>query len=47
MGLPERYGPKSTAHDRLKAWEMNEVWKRVMKAAIASGYASSLIRNSI
>src|SRR5215212_1995050 len=30
--LPERYGPKSTSHDRLKRWEREGVWERVLQA---------------
>jgi transposase len=30
--LPERYGPKSTCHDRLKRWEREGVWERVLQA---------------
>lgn len=39
MDLPERYGPKSTAHDRLKDWEKKGVWKRILDALISRGYA--------
>jgi len=30
--LPDRYGPKSTVHDRLKRWEREGVWERVLQA---------------
>src|SRR5436309_9188959 len=30
--LPPRYGPRSTAHDRLRRWEREGVWERVLTA---------------
>jgi transposase len=38
MDLPERYGPKSTAHDRLKDWEKKVVWKSILDALISRKY---------
>ena len=38
MDLPKKYGPKSTAHDRLKDWEKLGVWKKMMDALISSNY---------
>lgn len=38
MDLPERYGPKSTAHDRLKNWEKLGVWKHILDTITSAGY---------
>ena len=30
--LPERYPPRSTCHDRLRVWQANGTWDRVLQA---------------
>jgi transposase len=37
--LPKEYGDDSTANRRLRAWEEQGVWKRVMDALISDGYS--------
>jgi hypothetical protein len=29
--LPRRYGPKSTCHDRLRRWQREGVWERILQ----------------
>jgi transposase len=36
--LPKDYGDDSTANRRLRRWEEQGVWKRVMDALISDGY---------
>jgi len=36
--LPNEYGDDSTANRRLRRWEEQGVWKRVMDALISDGY---------
>ena len=38
--LPPKYGDEVTAWRRLKRWEKQGVWKRVMDALIARGYST-------
>lgn len=40
MDLPKKYGSDSTAHDRLKMWARNDVWKNILKRIVEKGYAS-------
>jgi transposase len=41
IDLPKnKYGPKSTVHDRLKIWEKLGVWMRIMDALISRNYLS-------
>jgi len=37
--LPKEYGDDSTANRRLRRWEEQGVWKRVMDALISDGYS--------
>ena len=37
--LPKRYGDDSTANRRLRRWEKQGVWKRIMDALVADGYS--------
>jgi transposase len=38
--LPEEYGDDSTANRRLRRWEKEGVWKRIMDTLISDGYSS-------
>lgn len=44
MDLPEKYGPKSTAHDRLREWGRAGVWERMMKTIVERGYSSGMVK---
>jgi len=37
--LPEEYGDDSTANRRLRRWENEGVWKRIMDALVSDGYS--------
>jgi transposase len=39
MDMPKRYGHYSTAWRRLKRWEKEGVWSRVVKALASKGYS--------
>ena len=39
--LPERYGPKSTAHKRLQDWQKTGMWKKILAAAIKAAHNNS------
>ncbi len=43
MDLPSRYGDDVTAWRRLRRWEEQGVWRRVMDAFVARGYSSGAI----
>ena len=38
--LPEEYGDDSTANRRLRRWEKEGVWRRIMDALLSDGYSS-------
>jgi transposase len=44
MDLPKEYGDDSTANLRLRRWEEQGVWKRMMDALIARGSSSGLVK---
>jgi transposase len=37
--LPKEYGDDSTANRRLRRWEREGVWKRIMDALLSDGYS--------
>lgn len=37
--LPNEYGDDSTANRRLRRWENQGVWKRIMDALLSDGYS--------
>lgn len=37
--LPKEYGDDSTANRRLRRWEKQGVWKRIMDALLSDGYS--------
>jgi transposase len=41
--LPKEYGDDVTAWRRLKRWNEENVWKRIMDALVAKGYSMELI----
>ncbi len=41
--LPERYGPPSTAHDRLVRWRRDGTWERVLRGLRARADARGLV----
>jgi transposase len=41
--LPSEYGDDVTAWRRLKRWEEEGVWKRIMDALVANGYSMDII----
>ena len=42
--LPEQYGDDSTANRRLRRWEKEGVWKRIMDALISDGYSDGKLK---
>jgi transposase len=44
VDIPPEYGDDSTANRRLRRWERDCVWKRIMGALIDEGYGSGTIR---
>lgn len=44
MDLPEKYGSKSTAHDRLKKWEEQGVWRKLLDKLIELEYSLGKVR---
>src|SRR5947209_2080963 len=44
MDLPDEYGDDSTANLRLRRWEEQGVWKWMMDALVARGYATGTVR---
>ena len=44
MDLPEEYGDDSTANLRLRRWEEQGVWRRVMNALVAKGYTLGIVK---
>lgn len=43
IDIPRRYGDDSTANRRLRRWEREGVWKRIMDALIDEGYGRGII----
>jgi transposase len=43
IDVPRRYGDDSTANRRLRRWEGEGVWKRVMGALIDDGYGTGVV----
>lgn len=43
IDIPKRYGDDSTANRRLRRWEREGVWKRIMGALINEGYGRGII----
>jgi len=43
MDLPHKYGDEVTAWRRLRRWEEQGVWRRVMDALVAKGYSSGVV----
>jgi transposase len=43
IDIPREYGDDSTANRRLRRWEREGVWKRIMDALINEGYANGVI----
>lgn len=41
--LPEEYGDDSTANRRLRRWEKQGVWKRIMDALLSDGYSKGTL----
>jgi transposase len=41
--LPDEYGDDVTAWRRLKRWDEEGVWKRIMDALVAKGYSMGII----
>ena len=41
--LPKEYGDDVTAWRRLKGWEDQDVWKRIMDVLVAKGYSVNLV----
>jgi transposase len=41
--LPEQYGDDVTAWRRLKRWDEEDVWKRIMDALLAKGYSMEVV----
>jgi transposase len=39
MDLPKKYGADSIAHRRLRRWEKDGVWRKIMDALISEGYS--------
>ena len=37
--LPEKHGDDSTANRRLRRWEKQGVWRRIMDALVSDGYS--------
>jgi len=33
-GVPERYGPWKTAHERLRRWTMDGTWQKILEEAV-------------
>jgi transposase len=44
MDLPEEYGDDSTANLRLRRWEEQGVWRKVMNALVAKGYTLGIVK---
>jgi len=44
IDLPREYGDDSTANRRLKNWEKQGVWKKIMDALIANGYSKGRVQ---
>jgi transposase len=43
IDMPKRYGDDSTANRRLRRWEREGVWKRIMDALVDEGYGRGVI----
>ena len=43
VDIPRRYGDDSTANRRLRRWEREGVWKRIMAALLNEGYGRGMI----
>jgi len=41
--MPKRYGDDSTVHRRLKKWQQNGTWKKILDSARKTAYASGTI----
>lgn len=44
VDTPPKYGDDSTANRRLRRWENEGVWKRIMDSLINEGYGKGIIR---
>jgi len=44
VDIPKKYGDDSTANRRLKNWEVQGVWKKIMVALMSKGYAKGIVR---
>lgn len=44
VDLPRAYADDSTANRRLRRWEREGVWKRVMDALVDEGYADGTVK---
>jgi transposase len=42
IDIPRRYGDDSTANRRLRRWEREGVWKRIMDSLINEGYGRGI-----
>lgn len=43
MDMPKRYGDDSTAHRRLKQWQHNGTWKKILDTARSRAYVSGIL----
>ncbi len=43
MDMPKRYGDDSTVHRRLKQWQQDGTWKKILDAARKTAYVSGVI----
>ena len=43
VDVPRRYGDDSTANRRLRRWEREGVWKRIMDALVDEGYGKGVV----
>lgn len=43
IDMPKRYGDDSTANRRLRRWEKEGVWMRIMDALVDEGYGKGII----
>jgi len=44
IDLPSKYGDDVTAWRRLRRWEQQGIWKKVMDALIVRGYSTGIVK---